>query len=183
MDDKYELALQVKNKSKEKLSDAKFDPTYQKWNSENKDKFGFIPLGPLIPPNTDKQIEEGLDPIKLYDITRNEKTFNFLSSQVRVHSQLNPGVWEKLLANYWDQQLIYLIKYGFLVDFNRNSKLTAMDKNHTSALTFPKDVEAYIQEKQKFGAIHGPFDYPPFDNLQTSPFMTRDKPGAPTGGS
>ena len=62
VDDKYELALQVKNKNREKLYKAKSDLTYQKWNEQNKDKFGFIPLGPLIVPDTDKQIEKGSDP-------------------------------------------------------------------------------------------------------------------------
>ena len=92
MDDKYELALQVKNKSKERLNNARTDPTYQKWNSQNEDIFGFIPLGPLILPNCDKKLEKGLDPIKLYDITRSQETFIFLSIQIRVHSQLNPEV-------------------------------------------------------------------------------------------
>ena len=95
-----------------------------------------------------------------------------------VYSQLNPQVRKELLANYWDQQLPYLIKNGFLLDFNTNSKLTATDKDHKSALAFPKDVDAYIQEEQKFGAIYGPFEYPPFDNFHTSPFVTREKPGA-----
>ena len=47
-----------------------------------------------------------------------------------------------------------------------------------SAVAFPQDVEAYLQEEIQYGAIHGPFKEPPLDNLHTSPFMTRDKPGA-----
>ena len=78
-----------------------------------------------------------------------------------VHSQLNPKIWKELLSDFWDQQLPYLIKY------------------HKSAVADVEDVEAYIQEEQNFGAIHGPFDHPPFDNLHISPFMTREKPGAP----
>ena len=65
------------------------------------------------------------------------------------------------------------------LDFNRNFKLTPTDKNHKIALAFPKDVEAYLQEEQKFGAICGSLKEPPFDNLHTPPFMTRDKSGAP----
>ena len=179
MDDKYDLALQVKNKNQEKLQKAKSDPTYQKWNEQNKDKFGFIPLCPLTLPDTDKQIEKGSDPIKLYDITRNQETFNFLSSQLSVHSQLNPDVWKELLIGYWDQQLPYLIKYGFPLDFNKNSKLTATDTNHKSAVAFPKAVEAYIQDETKIWGHSWPVSSSPFDNFHTSPFMTRDKPGAP----
>ena len=60
MDDKYELALQVKNKNKENLNNAKSDPTHQKWNSQNKDKFGFIPLGPLILPYAKNKLKKVL---------------------------------------------------------------------------------------------------------------------------
>ena len=44
---------------------------------------------------------------------------------------------------------------------------------------FPDDVQAYLNEEAKFGAILGPFDSPPIQKLHISPFMTRDKPRAP----
>ena len=102
----------------------------------------------------------GSDPIKLYDITRNETTFNFLSAQIQLDSQLNVDIWEKLLENYWDQQLPYLIRYGFPLDFDRNSKLGKNDKNHTSALAFPQDIDAYLKEEISHGAIFGSFKHP-----------------------
>ena len=115
------------------------------------------------------------DPIKLYDITRDQNNFKFLTSQVQVPLQF----WQNLLADYSDQQLPFLIRYGFPLDFNGNSKLRKNIKNHMSAVAFPQDIEAYLQEEIQYGAIHGPFKEPPFGNLHTSPFMTRDKPGAP----
>ena len=72
----------------------------------------------------------------------------------------------------------YLIRYGFPLDFDRNSKLGNNDKNHTSALAFPQDIDAYLKEEISHGAIYGPFKDPPFDGFHTSPFMTRPKPGA-----
>ena len=178
-DDKYRLALQIRNKNKEKMRQASADPTFKTWNNQNEEKFGFIPLGPLVVPKSDKKRKLGSDPIKLYDATRSQTDFNFLTSQIQVPSQLNPDVWENLLRGYWDEQLPFLICYGFPLDFDRNSKLGTNSKNHLSALAFPQDVEAYLQGEIKFGAIHGPFRNPPLDNLHTSPFMTREKQGAP----
>ena len=122
-EDKYELALAVKNKNKKKLQGASSDSTYQKWSDQNQQKFGFIPLGPLLLPKNNFQRVIGTDPIKVYDITKNSDTFNFMSSQIQVKSQLNPDVWEQCLKGYWDSQLCYLIRYGFPLDFNRTSKL------------------------------------------------------------
>ena len=177
-EDKYDLGLQVKSHNKDRLNQARSDPTYKKWSEQTDDKFGFIPLGPLVIPTSDKRTYLGSDPIKLYDLTRKETTFNFLSTQIQIHSQLNADAWEKLLENYWDQQLPYLIRYGFPLDFDRNSKLGQNDKNHTSALAFPQDIDAYLKEEISYGAIFGPYKHPPFDNFHTSPFMTRPKPGA-----
>ena len=55
-------------------------------------------------------------------------------------------------------------------------------KNHRSAIMFPDDVEAYIQEDIDFGAIVGPFSDPPFQELHIPPFLTREKPGGRIGG-
>ena len=119
----------------------------------------------------------GTDPVKLYDITRNEDTFNFMSSQIQVKSQLNPDIWKNFLDGYWDKQLLYLIRYRFPLYFDRNSKLDKNIKNHKSATMFPQDVDQYLKEEIEFGAIAGPFSDPPFTNFHTSPFMTRETPG------
>ena len=178
-DDKYRLALQIRNKNKERMRQANTDPTFRNWSKQNEDKFGFIPLGPLVIPKSDKRRSLGSDPIKLYNATRSQTDSNFLTSQIQVPSQLNPDVWQNLLKGYWDEQLPFLIRYGFPLDLNRNSKLGTSAKNHLSALAFPQDLKAYLQEEIQFGAICGPFREPPLDNLHISPFMTREKPGAP----
>ena len=180
--DKYELALAVKNKNKQKLQSASSDPTYQKWSKQNEQKFGFIPLGPLLLPKSNLKRVMANDPIKLYNITKNSDSFNFMSNQIQVKSQLNPDVWQQCLEGYWDSQLCHLIRYGFPLDFNRGSKLEKNTKNHRSAIMFPEDVEAYKQEEIDFGAIVGPFSDPPFQELHISPFLTREKPGGRIGG-
>ena len=159
--DKYELALQVKKKNKDKIQLANLDPTFQKWAKQNPDNFGYIPLGPLLLPQTNSKKNCGTNPVKLYDITRRENTFNFMSSQIQVKSQLHPDVWEKFLKGYWDKQLPYLIRYGFPLDFDKNSKLGKSHENHKSALMFPGDIDQYLKEEIEFGAIVGPFGEPP----------------------
>ena len=177
-EDKYDLELHTTNKNKMRIAKAKHGPTCRHWSDQNPDKFGFIPLGPLTLPNTDRGIVMGSDPVLLYDTVKSQKQYNFLSSQVIVQSQLNYQEWEKRLGNYWDQQLLYLIKYGFPLDFDTSAILESNHKNHRSAIAFPKDIEEYINEEVKFQAIYGPYETPPIPNLHVSPLMTREKPGA-----
>ena len=56
--------------------------------------------------------------------------------------------------------------------------LKSQEDNHSSANLFPKDIEAYLDEKIKHGAILGPFAAPPLNDLHISPWMTREKPNA-----
>ena len=91
-------------------------------------------------------------------LTRLSGTYNFWGLKIPVQSQLNVQQWEKNLAGYWDTQLVELIRYGFPIDFNRQSPLRWEDKNHNSALQFPQDVDAYLSEEVEFGAIMGPYD-------------------------
>ena len=107
------------------------------------------------------------------------KQHNFLGAQIPIESQLNYAAWQKYLTDYWDQQLYYLIKYGFPLDFKSNNSLKYECKYHSSAKLHLDDIKAYITEEKQFKAIHGPFKECPFDNMHFSPFLTREKPGAP----
>ena len=107
------------------------------------------------------------------------RNHNFLGAQIRIESQLNYAVWKKYLTEYWDQQLCYLIKCGFPLDFNANNPLKHERNNHSSATLHSEDVKAYIAEEKQFKAIYGPYKQNPFDNMHFSPFLTREKPGAP----
>ena len=107
------------------------------------------------------------------------KQHNFLGAQIRIESQLNYVAWQKYLVDYWDQQLCYLIKYSFPLDFNCNNPLKHERNNHSSAKLHLDDIKAYITEEKQFKAIYGPFKECPFDNMHFSPFLTCEKPGAP----
>ena len=73
---------------------------------------------------------------------------------------------------------IKLIKFGFPLDFNRQSPLKFEGENHTSATDNPADMEACIREECQFNAILGPFPKNSIKRGHCSPFMTRHKPNS-----
>ena len=84
----------------------------------------------------------------------------------------------KELHGYWDRQLIFLLKYGFPLDFDTSNPLRSTLKNHSSAVLHKDHVENYLKEEVAEGAILGPFSNPPIENLHVSPFLSREKPGS-----
>ena len=50
--------------------------------------------------------------------------------------------------------------------------------NHSSAKSYPNDLQAYLEEEITHSAVLGPFDEPPIRNLHISSMMTREKPNS-----
>ena len=94
-------------------------------------------------------------------------------------SNLNMDSWKFYLRDYWDTQLLGLLKFGFPLDFDTTTDLISTEENHTSAKQFSSHVQTYIREELKHGTILGPFKHKPIP-LHISPFMTRDKPDSAT---
>ena len=152
---------------------------YKKWKCQTSFDFGFTPLGEFI--NSDRATQSEIvtdDSIELHKIIKNSGTYNYLGCRIPVRSQLKVDNWVQELQGYWDTQLLEFLKYGFPLDFNRDSKLRSEGENHKSALQFPMDVDAYLQEETQFKAILGPFVDSPIKQLHCSPFMTREKANA-----
>ena len=103
---------------------------------------------------------------------------NFLQARIPIQSQLKVEAWEEALGDYWDRQLLELIKFGFPLDFNRACDLGQYTGNHSSAVDCPRDIEAYIEEELQYGALLGPFKENPIHQDHCSPFMTRSKPNS-----
>ena len=139
-----------------------------------------MPLSNLVLPNSPGHIgDKVIDPVTQHLRIKASGVPNFLGLRIPIESQLNVPEWKTMFENYWDQQLIHLIEFGFPLDFNRNSKLCHDDKNHSSAIDFPADVQTYLEEEIKHGAIMGPYSVNPIPNAHVSPFRTREKPNAP----
>ena len=80
-----------------------------------------------------------------------------MATQIQLTSQLNPDIWDHYLQGYWDQQLKFLIRYRFPLDFDYPKPLRHENKNHQSAIAFKENVSHYLAEECQFGASLGPF--------------------------
>ena len=81
------------------------------------DKYGCIHLDNLTLPVVDKDNARIDNVVRLHKNVSSCNKHNFLGAQICIESQLNYAVWQKYLKEYWDQQLCYLIKYGFSTGF------------------------------------------------------------------
>ena len=177
-DDKFELSLISRPQNRTRINNAKNTDIFRLWDSQNHQKFRFIPLSDLALPSVDKRIPlHGSLLQARYDVSK-EGNYNFMGAQIQIPSQLNPDVWQDYLIDYWDKQLPYLIRYGFPLDFDTGVDLNHTEVNHPSAKHYVPDVKAYLEEEVKYKAVLGPFRESPYPDLHISPFMNRDKPGA-----
>ena len=178
-EDKYDLELRFKPKHRQRITESKTCNTFKKWDQQTEDKYGFIPLGKLNVPEFNAKNKFHSDLADLHDIIKKSGKFNFVKTQIQVESQLNADVWDFHLKKYWDSQLCFLIRYGFPLDHKENFPLQHELKNHSTANQHESDIEAYLQEEKRFGAIFGPFKTRPLQNMHFSLFLTREKPGTP----
>ena len=178
LDEKYMASILIKTPKKNQWKNSD-NELVKAWKRQTDFQFGFIPLSDVQHPES-KEINYLQDycPIKAHKMVANHKKPNYLGARIKVDSQLNLQEWYDQLQDYWDQQLLEFLTFGFPLDFNRNSPLYWEGENHKSALEYPQDIEAYLKEEMQFKAIVGPFDQHPCDNGHISPFMTRDKPGS-----
>ena len=150
---------------------------FYEWRHQSAFDFGFVPLSDFIMPNNSEFDVSGLQcPFQMHEKIKASGSLNYLGCRIPLKSQLNISEWAEVLKGYWDTQLIELLTFGFPLDFNRSCPLQCEKKNHASAIEFPDDIRAYLEEEVKFGAIVGPFEREPIVNCHTSPFMTREKP-------
>ena len=113
--------------------------------------------------------------MNLHRELRKDGKHNYVGLQVPVKSKLNAEKRASYLADYWDWQLSLLVKYGFPLDFKRNTIVCHDIAFHKSAIQYPDHVLYYLKKEVEHGAIVGPFTEPPIKNLHVSLFMTRDK--------
>ena len=148
---------------------------YEHCREQHGVEFGCVPLSPLRLFTGDPMYGEQIpDIISAHKLIRDSGLPNFWVLRIPVHAQLNVKAWRFHLRDYWDQQLIDLIEYGFPLDFDRSLQLGHTVENHTSALQFSDHVDQYIADELQHGALLGPFHHKPC-TLHISPFMTREK--------
>ena len=152
---------------------------HNKWRNQSDFKFGFVPLAEQMMPNDMLTHDsEALSPIEMHTMVRATEKPNFMEARLPVRSQLNVQAWKMNLTEYWDQQLLQLLEFGFPLDFNRNCPLRCEQGNHKSATDFPQDIDAYIEEELQYDTVMGPFQEHPIHLGHCSPFMSRAKPNS-----
>ena len=153
---------------------------HEKCRQQIGEQFGCIPLDTFVT-YKGPDVHWGVIPdiLEAHKLIKNSGIPNFLGMRIPVKTSLNVVNWRKHLVDYFDQQILDLIQFGFPLDFDRNTVLCSTYKNHASAYEFASHVDKYIQEELGHGAIMGPFNTPPIP-LHISPFMTRPKPDSDT---
>ena len=150
-------------------------PEYQKCKAQIGTKFGCIPLTQIyVYKGEPKTWDPVLDVLTAHRLIRDTGIPNFLGLRIPVQTNLNIASWSKHLVDYFDQQLLDFIEFGFPLDFDRARDLQSTLVNHASARMYPDHVDKYVQEEVDFQAVLGPLDHEPFD-IHISPFMTREK--------
>ena len=145
-----------------------------KWKQQTDFDFGFVPQSDFIMPEQNNVTTNAVDcPIAQHFIVKQTQVPNFLGTRIPIRSQLNVDKWHQYLSEYWDQQLLQLVTYGFPLDFNRQCVLKTDKTNHASALKYPADIEAYLKEEKQYQAVLGPFKENSIPSCHYSPFMTK----------
>ena len=162
-DDKFVYSLLFSG-NKKKLY-ACDNAILQQFKAQSKYMFGFIPMSkPLMPNSYQSNSNDGYSVVDLHNKVKQHGRPNFLGAHIPVASQLNIDNWKLFLTDYWDQQLLQFLQYGFPLGFNRECKLLCEGGNHKSANDFPSHVQAYIKEELEHGALVGPFPTSPIHN-------------------
>ena len=136
--DKYDLELRFRPRHRQQIAAAANNSTFVSWNDQTQAKFGFIPLGDLTLPTIDLQKQSTEN---IFDIHRRIKVsgyHNYMETQIQIQSQLKPDTWHKYLHNYWDSQLVLLLRYGFPLDFDYASPLQSVQQIIAQQLTILK---------------------------------------------
>ena len=86
---------------------------------------------------------------------------------------------EDNLKNYYDCDLIQLLRYGFPLGVDPTCEIESTLKNHPSAHQYFQYIDSFIEKELKLNGLTGPFTISPFEEPFISPLMTVAK--KPTG--
>ena len=112
---------------------------------------------------------------EIYSAVVQAGRYNYLGARAPVPSGLCVDAWRKRLEGYGDRTLVEFLEFGWPANCDRGMPIVPTWRNHPSAMQHPQDVEYYITTEKGHGAILGPFPSMPFNSMQISPLMTREK--------
>ena len=101
---------------------------------------------------------------------------NMFGARIPVPSKWNLDVFQELLKDYDDKEVIQGLKFGWPTGRLPTLKdPTLTFKNHQGAVDHPQALRKYIKKEAEKGAIIGPFNKIPFNKVGISPISTRPK--------
>ena len=118
----------------------------------------------------------------MYDIMLAHKVIesgwpNRFGCRIPLHTKWNLQLFDALLMDYEDREVIEWLRYGFTI--SRHDEISdpmPAECNHKGATMFPEAIREYINTEIQLGAMIGPFRIPPFiGRMGISPLSTRPK--------
>lgn len=105
--------------------------------------------------------------LKLHARVHSSGMPNYKSCRLAVPSRLNVDVWRSYLRDYSDYQICDFLEFGWPVgyDYANSGFPVSSPRNHQGALSFPDDIDSYINKESSLGAVIGPFVSNPFECL------------------
>ena len=152
--DDFDKLLLKKKVDQSLIQQARSCSQFVACKQQMENAFGVIPLSPLMlyqGPKTNNTVVS--DILALHKIVKNSNCPNYMGIRIPVSSKLNIKNWRYYLADYWDKQLVDLLEFGFPLDFDRKCELHSTEENHASGRDCAYDIECYIQEELKHGAM------------------------------
>ena len=114
--------------------------------------------------------------VKANELVKASGKPNFQQCKIQVPSGLNLQFWEQNRQECGDENLVEFMRYGFPISFEGKQIPDRQCNNHKGARLFDKEIDSYLAEEVRLGAILGPFKKPPFKgNLVISPLNSCPK--------
>ena len=103
-------------------------------------------------------------------------TYNFKGARISLtHTKLNIPAWRRCLADYFRQDLVDYLEFGFPIGVDPEGITEPSLKNHSSSYMFFSFLDKFCKKEIVKGGLTGPFGSLPFEKYQLSPMMTAHK--------
>ena len=115
----------------------------------------------------------------VYKAAREAGVINHVAPRIEISTNLNLPVWRaKATGHQSDEWILAALAYGFPIQYQGPPCFKPVSLyNHLSATRHADTIRKYISKETEMGALHGPYDTPPFTPwMVVSPKMTREKP-------
>ena len=94
---------------------------------------------------------------------------------MQVNNKINVQLWQHLLKDYDDIQVIDFMRFGWPSGFI-GEDIPALDiENHPSSKKHPEQIKDYLDKEISCNAMMGPYSTSPFIWTRTNPLMVRPK--------